>query len=58
LVVVQQGEILTWCGQAEEGIGWIRKAMRLNPFTTPSVSGATWAAHCSWRAAMARRWTR
>ena len=32
LVVVQQGEILTWLGQAEEGIEWIRKAMRLNPF--------------------------
>jgi len=32
LVVVQQGEILTWCGQAEEGIAWIRKAMRLNPY--------------------------
>jgi adenylate cyclase len=32
LVVVQKGEILTWIGQAEEGIGWIRKAMRLNPY--------------------------
>ena len=32
LVVVQQGEILTWHGQAEEGIGWILKAMRLNPY--------------------------
>jgi adenylate cyclase len=32
LVVVQQGEILTWVGQAEEGIGWIRKAMQLNPY--------------------------
>ena len=32
LIVVQQGEILTWLGQAEEGIEWIRKAMRLNPF--------------------------
>jgi adenylate cyclase len=31
LVVVQQGEILTWIGRAEEGIEWIRKAMRLNP---------------------------
>jgi adenylate cyclase len=30
--VVQQGELLTWLGQAEEGIEWIRKAMRLNPF--------------------------
>jgi adenylate cyclase len=32
LVVVQQGEILTWLGRPEEGIEWIRKAMRLNPF--------------------------
>jgi adenylate cyclase len=31
LIVVQQGEILTWMGQAEEGIAWIEKAMRLNP---------------------------
>jgi len=31
LVVVQQGEVLTWIGRAEEGIEWIRKAMRLNP---------------------------
>jgi len=31
LVVVQQGELLTWLGQPEEGIEWILKAMRLNP---------------------------
>jgi adenylate cyclase len=31
LVVVQQGEILTWIGEPAEGIGWIEKAMRLNP---------------------------
>lgn len=31
LVVVQQGEVLTWLGAPEEGIEWIRKAMRLNP---------------------------
>jgi adenylate cyclase len=31
LVVVQQGELLTWLGRPEEGIDWIRKAMRLNP---------------------------
>jgi adenylate cyclase len=29
---VQQGEVLTWLGQPEEGIEWVRKAMRLNPF--------------------------
>jgi len=32
LIVVQQGEILTWLGNAEEGIEWIRRAMRLNPY--------------------------
>jgi len=32
LIVVQQGEMLTWLGKAEEGISWILKAMRLNPF--------------------------
>jgi adenylate cyclase len=32
LIAVQQGEILTWLGQPQEGIEWIRKAMRLNPF--------------------------
>ncbi|MGR3716929.1 MAG: tetratricopeptide repeat protein, partial [Thermohalobaculum sp.] len=31
LVVVQQGELFTWLGNPEEGIEWIRKAMRLNP---------------------------
>jgi len=31
LVVVQQGEILTWLERADEGIAWIEKAMRLNP---------------------------
>jgi adenylate cyclase len=32
LIVVQQGELLTWLGQADEGIDWVRKAMRLNPY--------------------------
>jgi adenylate cyclase len=32
LIVVQQGELLTWLGRPEEGIEWIRRAMRLNPF--------------------------
>jgi adenylate cyclase len=31
LIVVQQGEYLTWVGRPEEGVEWIRKAMRLNP---------------------------
>ena len=32
LIVVQQGEILTWLGQGEEGADWIKKAIRLNPY--------------------------
>jgi adenylate cyclase len=32
LIVVQKGELLTWLGQPEEGIEWIEKAMRLNPY--------------------------
>jgi adenylate cyclase len=32
LIVVQQGELLTWLGRPEEGIQWIRRAMRLNPY--------------------------
>lgn len=31
LAVVQMGELLTWLGRAEEGVEWIRKAMKLNP---------------------------
>jgi adenylate cyclase len=54
LIVVQQGEILTWLGRPEEGIDWIAKAMRLNP-TIPSASGITWDAPISAPTAMARR---
>jgi adenylate cyclase len=32
LILVQQGELLTWLGRADEGIEWIQKAMRLNPY--------------------------
>ncbi|HTK80031.1 MAG TPA: tetratricopeptide repeat protein [Rhizomicrobium sp.] len=32
LIVVQQGEILTWLGRPEQGIPWIEKAMQLNPW--------------------------
>jgi adenylate cyclase len=32
LIVVQQGELLTWLGEASQGVEWIRKAMRLNPY--------------------------
>jgi adenylate cyclase len=32
LIVVQQGELLTWLGRPTESIEWIRRAMRLNPY--------------------------
>ena len=32
LIVVQHGKVLTWLGEPESGIEWIRKAMRLNPY--------------------------
>ena len=35
LIVVQEGEILTWLGKPEEGVPWIEKAMKLNPFHPP-----------------------
>jgi adenylate cyclase len=32
LIVVQQGELLTWVGRPEEGIEWVLRAIRLNPY--------------------------
>lgn len=32
LIVVQNGELLTWLGRSVEGIEWIKKAIRLNPY--------------------------
>jgi adenylate cyclase len=32
LILVQNGELLTWLGRPLDGIEWIRKAMRLNPY--------------------------
>lgn len=32
IIVVQQGELLTWLGRPTEGIDWIHRAMRLNPY--------------------------
>ena len=64
LVVVQQGELLTWLGRPKEGIEWIQKAMRLNPHH-PSGSGAISArrtsppantAKQSRRSCICRRW--
>lgn len=31
-IVAQQGEILTWIGRAAEGVAWIERALRLDPF--------------------------
>ena len=35
LAVVQHGELMTGLGRPEEGIEWIRKSMRLNPYHPP-----------------------
>ncbi len=35
LLVVQQGELLTWMGHGAEGAKWVEKAMSLNPFHPP-----------------------
>jgi len=32
IIVVQQGELLTWLGRPAEGIEWIHRAMQLNPY--------------------------
>jgi adenylate cyclase len=32
LIVVQQGELHTWTGSPREGVEWIKKAMKLNPY--------------------------
>ena len=45
LIVVQQGEILTWLGRPEEGIEWIEKAMRLNPYHPERFWGHLGRAH-------------
>ena len=34
-LLAQKGELFTWRGQAEEGVGWIRMAMRLDPYSSP-----------------------
>ncbi len=31
-IVAQRGELLTWLGQHDDGVAWIEKAMRLDPF--------------------------
>ena len=45
LVVVQQGELLTWMGQPEEGAEWVGKAMRLNPYHPERFWGHLGRAH-------------
>jgi adenylate cyclase len=32
LILVQNGELLTWMGRPQDGIEWIKKAMRVNPY--------------------------
>ena len=50
LVVVQQGEVLTWIGQPQAGIPWILKAMRLNPYHPPRFWSHLARAHFAARA--------
>jgi adenylate cyclase len=45
LIVVQQGELLTWTGAPEEGVEWIRKAMTLNPYHPERYWGHLGRAH-------------
>jgi len=45
LIVVQRGEILTWLGEAQEGVTWIRRAMALNPFHPARFRGHLGRAH-------------
>ncbi len=39
LLIVQKGELLTWMGQAIEGVEYVRMAMKLNPFHPPRFWG-------------------
>ena len=45
LIVVQQGEVLTWLGRGEEGVEWIKKAMALNPYHPERFWGHLGRAH-------------
>ena len=45
LVVVQMGELFTWLGQADEGVDWIRRAMKLNPHHPARFWGHLGRAH-------------
>lgn len=35
-IIAQRGELLTKLGQAEEGVGWVQKAMQLDPLAADS----------------------
>lgn len=45
LIVVQQGEVLTWLGRGEEGVAWVKKAMALNPYHPERFWGHLGRAH-------------
>jgi len=34
-IVAQRGELLTWLGNAEEGVEWVERAIRLDPLGAP-----------------------
>jgi adenylate cyclase len=48
-MLAQRGELMTWMGRHDEGIEWVRKAMRLDPL------GASSFAHLLGRALLAQR---
>ena len=45
LILVQNGELLTWLGRPQDGIEWIRKAMRVNPYHPERFSNHLGRAH-------------
>lgn len=45
LIVVQQGELLTWTGAPAEGVEWIKKSMALNPYHPERFWGHLGRAH-------------
>ncbi len=48
-IIAQRGELLTMLGQAEEGIAWVQKAIRLDPYNAEArahlLGRAMFAAH-------------
>jgi TolB-like protein len=58
-IVCQEGELLTYLGRAREGIPWIERAMRLNPYHADGYFNDLGRAlyHAGEAAAARRQWT-